>query len=452
VTRLRWPRSPARNVGDRRAISLSFGASVAIQALNAVTGILLARSLGPHGRGELTAVMLWPNLLAVVGSLGIVEAITYHAARAAAPPHHLVGSGLALGLVQSVTLAGAGALVVPQVLGDYGPAAVSSAYLYLAYIPLHFLALYLMAIIGGLHWYGTFQALRMLVILLSAAGVVVVAAAGMLTVRTAVAAYLVANLATALAAAVALRVWRTRPRVDRGLVRRLLAFGARSHGGTVSSTLNERLDQLLISVFLAPASLGLYVVAVTLTSLTSLVGTSTALVALPSVASTPAGPQQLRKARRLIVVTLLCSLAVTGPVLLFLPTLVDVFFGVAYRGAVNPGRVLLAAAVAFSVGRSLGAVLRAVGRPLDAGLAELVALGATVLGLAVLLPLLGLMGAALSSLGAYVLGAGWMAVRLARALRVSPWALLLPDRELLALAPRSAPTRGPIGRPGGGPE
>jgi len=62
------------------------------------------------------------------------------------------------------------------------------------------------------------------------------------------------------------------------------------------------------------------------------------------------------------------------------------------------------------------------------------------------------MGAALSSLGAYVLGAGWMAVRLARALRVSPWALLLPDRELLALAPRIAPTLGPIGRPGGGPE
>jgi O-antigen/teichoic acid export membrane protein len=428
--------------GDRRAVSLSFGASVAIQALNALTGVLLARALGPHGRGELTAVMLWPNLLAVVGGLGVVEAITYHAARAAAPPQHLLGSGLALGLVQSATLAGAGALVVPRVLGDHGPGAVSAGYLYLAYIPLHFLALYLMAIIGGLRWYGTFQALRMLVIVLSAGALAAAAAAGMLTVRTAVAAYLVANLVTALAAVVALRVWRTRPRVDHGLVRRLLAFGARSHGGTVSSTLNERLDQLLISVFLAPASLGLYVVAVTLTSLTSLVGSSTALVALPSVAGTPAGPQQLRKARHLIAVTLLGSLAVTGPVLLFLPALVDVFFGAAYRGAVNPGRVLLVAAVAFSVSRALGAVLRAVGRPLDAGLAEAVALGATVLGLAVLLPLLGLMGAALSSLGAYLLGAGWMAARLARALDVSPRALLLPDRELLALIPRVATTLG----------
>jgi O-antigen/teichoic acid export membrane protein len=428
--------------GDRRAVSLSFGASVAIQALNALTGVLLARALGPHGRGELTAVMLWPNLLAVVGGLGVVEAITYHAARAAAPPQQLLGSGLALGLVQSATLAGVGALIVPRVLGPDDPGAVSAGYLYLAYIPLSFLALYLMAIIGGLRWYGTFQALRMLVIVLSAAGLVAAAATGVLTVRTAVAAYLAANLVTALAAAIALRVWRTRPRVDRGLVRRLLAFGTRSHGGTVSSTLNERLDQLLISVFLAPASLGLYVVAVTLTSLTSLVGSSTALVALPSVAGTPAGPQQLRKARRLIAVTLLGSLAVTGPVLLFLPALVDVFFGAAYRGAVNPGRVLLVASVAFSVSRALGAVLRAVGRPLDAGLAEAVALGATVLGLAVLLPLLGLMGAALSSLGAYLLGAGWMAARLARALQVSPWALLLPDRELLALVPRVAATLG----------
>jgi len=111
--------------------------------------------------------------------------------------------------------------------------------------------------------------------------------------------------------------------------------------------------------------------------------------------------------------------------------------------------VLLLAAVALSTGRVLGALLRAVSRPLDAGIAELVALGATVLGLAVLLPLLGLMGAALTSLAAYLLSTGWMVARLARALRVSP-AAFLPGRAALACLARAQPAVASLDRSGGG--
>ena len=64
----------------------------------------------------------------------------------------------------------------------------------------------------------------------------------------------------------------------------------------------------------------------------------------------------------------------------------------------------------------LEAVLRAVGTTLDAGFAELMALGATVPGLAILLPLIGLTGAAIASLVAYAISMTWMSRRVSRAL------------------------------------
>jgi O-antigen/teichoic acid export membrane protein len=448
VTQLRALLGTAASAGARRPLSLSFAASGAIQALNVVTGVLLARTLGPAGRGELAAVMLWPGLFAVVGALGVGEAITYHAARGTAAPGTLVGSALALGGAQATVLTAGAAVAVGRVLADHGADARGAAHAYLAYVPLFFLNTYLLSTLCGLRRHTAFQALRTLVIALSVAGLAALAATGTLTVRSAVLVYLAANLATLLGAMVALRPWRMNLGVDRGLVDRLLAFGARSHGGNVAAMLNERLDQLLMSIFLPPASLGLYVVAVTLTSATGLVGSSTAVVALPAVASASTVTERAREARRLVGVTLLASTAATVPVLLALPLLVEVFFGRAYAAAVGPCRVLLVAAVALSTGRVLGAVLRAVGQPLDAGLAELFALVATVLGLALLLPSFGLAGAALTSLGAYLLSSAWMAGRASRALGLSPARLLLPDREALTILPRIAAAAA-SGRPGG---
>jgi len=429
VTQLRTLLGTAASAGDRRPLSLSFASSGAIQALNVVTGVLLARALGPAGRGEFAAVMLWPGLFATVGALGVGEAITYHAARGTSAPGTLVGSALALGAAQATVLTAGAAVTIGRVLGHQGADARAAAQVYLAYVPLSFLCTYLLSVLGGLRRFAVFQALRALVIALTALGLVALAAAGALAVRSAVLVYLGANLVTALAAVAALQLWKLRLEVDPGLVRRLLSFGARSHGGNVAAMLNERLDQLVMSVFLPPVSLGLYVVAVTMTSVTGLVGVSAATVALPSVASADSAGERVYQARRLVGVTLLASVAVTVPVVAALPWLIRVFFGNAYAAAAGPGRVLLLAAVALSAGRVLGALLRAVGRPLDAGLAELFALVATVLGLVLLLPALGLAGAALTSLGAYLLSSGWMAGRVARALGVSPARLLLPGRE-----------------------
>jgi O-antigen/teichoic acid export membrane protein len=420
---------PMGEGGTKWPLSLSFGSSTAIQLLNVVTGVLLARTLGPMGRGELAAILLWPTILSAVGNLGVMDAATYYSARSETGVGTIVGSSLVLGACQSAFLAGLGVLVLPLVLSNYEKDVLHTAFLFLCFIPVNILTLNLAGVMNGLHRFVWFQSLRLLVIGATALGLVSLALAHALTLRTAVLVYLTANLMT-LATAVALfRVAdQSAVRFSLPTARALLSFGVRSHLGNVSGLLNERLDQLVISAILAPTKLGLYVVAVTFTSVTNLVGSSVALVALPTLARLRGLAERAAAARRLVVLTVLLSAAVTLPLIAFTPFLIELAFGNAFRGAALISRILLIAAIVLGTNRVLGSILTGVGRPLDAGIAESVALVATSIGLVSLLPTLGLIGAGVASLIAYSVSASWMVWRVTQSLELSPRELLLPTR------------------------
>jgi O-antigen/teichoic acid export membrane protein len=414
--------------GRRRPATLSLGTSAAIQGLNALTGILLARSLGPVGRGELAAILLWPSILAAVGSLGMAEAVTYETATGSSPVRAVVGTALAVAAVQSLVLIGIGAVVASMVHRGHGAETAHSTYLFLAYIPLNLLTVYAMGIMNGLQHFLAYHALRLTVIALTAVGLFLLLATNpTLTVRAAIVAYLVANALTAAAALLVLRRQGVLSLAYRHeTVRRLLGFGLRSHTTNVASMLNERLDQLVISVLLAPAKLGLYVIAVTLTAATTIVGHATGMVVLPVVASLRDPAERVAAATRYIGWVLVGATCVAVPMVAFTPLLIRVLFGEQFLGAAPVARVLLVASVFLSTNGVVGAVLKAVGRPLDAGMAECLSLGVTVAGLALLLPRLELLGAGLTSLLAYCSTTVWMTSRAARALDVAPLALLLP--------------------------
>lgn len=416
-----------RRGGTLRApLSAAFGAAISIQVLNVVSGVLLARSLGPDGRGELAAVILWASTLAALGSIGIGEAATYHAARRSAFGGTLAATSAVLAGIQSVVLMSVGAAVVPLALDGYDGSAVRSALLFLAFIPINLGALYAMSILNGLQRLVVVQALRLLTVSLVVIALVTLALAGALSVRTSAIVYLGASLVVGVVAVVVLRRLDPSPlRVSLPVGRRLLQFGIRSHTGNASAHLNERLDQLVISAFLAPAQLGLYVVAVTLGSLTTLVGTSVSQVALPSLAALPRA-DAAASTRRLIALTLGISLIVSIPLIVFTPFLLELFFGEQFASTATAARVLLVAAVALSAARALKGIATGLGRPLDAGLSEAAALVVTMIGLAALLPSFGLVGAAIASLLAYGISAAWLLQRIAHSLGLTPLDLLRP--------------------------
>ena len=220
-----------------------------------------------------------------------------------------------------------------------------------------------MSILNGLQRFRWFQGLRVLLIASTLAGILALDLSGELTIRAAALAYAGAYLVTALVStAVVLRAsWGT-IRVRRATVRSLLSFGFKSQLSTTMWALNERADQLVISVFLSSASLGLYVVAVTLTSLTTLIGFSFALVALPILARVASRSERLQTTRAIVTATIVCGVAVSIPILIAEPLIVEVLFGSGFEDSIGVGRVLLLAAMVFGLNRVLEAILQAEGQ------------------------------------------------------------------------------------------
>lgn len=418
-----------------RPLAGSFAATAFIQVLQAVTAVLLARVLGPEGRGELAAVILWPTLIMTLGNFGLAPSTTYHAARTS-QLGLLVGSTLVIVAVDSLLLVAVGAVVVPLVLAGHESGVVDTSLLYLvAFVPLSLLALGMMSILNGLHRFRWFQGLRILLISSTLAGVLALELTGSLTIRAAALAYAAAYLATAVVSTtVVLRAAQGTLSASRKSISGLLSFGLKSQLSTTMWALNERADQLVISVFLSSASLGLYVVAVTLTSLTTLVGFSFALVALPLLAKMGMSEERKLTARAIVGATIVVGALVSIPILIAEPLIVDLLFGSAFTGSVDVGRVLLLAAMVFGLNRVLEAILQAEGRPLDSSVGEAIGLAVTVAGLAALLPLLGIMGAGVTSLLAYLTSAAFLTRRAARALGVPVTYLLVPDRDSLKRA------------------
>lgn len=411
----------------------SFATTGVLQAIQAVVGVLLARVLGPSDRGELAAVILWPTLMTTIGSLGLAQAATYHASRAKRLGP-VVGSTLAIVALDSVALIAVGWAILPIVLGGHDDSVVRDGQLFLtAFVPLNLVAVSMMSILNGSHRFAWYQSLRLIMIGSQAAGIVVLAIAGQMTVGSAAGAYIVGfAIAAAVALAVTLRAVGVRAvAFSRSTSRGLLGFGFKSLLSQSMWTLNERVDQLVISVFFSAASLGLYVVAVTLTSLTTLIGFSFALVALPMVARLDALTERQRMARLMASATLICATAVSIPIFVAEPALIRLLFGDSFIDAAGVGRVLLVAGVVFGLNRVLEALLQGIGRPLESSVGEGVALAVTAAGLAALLPTLGIMGAGVTSLLAYSASAAFMVRRVSRALEVSPGTLLRPERGTL---------------------
>jgi O-antigen/teichoic acid export membrane protein len=190
-------------------------------------------------------------------------------------------------------------------------------------------------------------------------------------------------------------------RPDKRLVRPLFVYALKSHTEGIALLANLRADQAIISMFLASAALGLYAVAVTLTSAVVLLASALATVAFPTIAADSSASSRSSKLALYVRVALALSLLAALVPVAITPALISTFFGGAFLQASSAARVLLLATVILGANRVLSAGIKANNLPLVPGIAEGIAVVMTVISLVVLLPRLGIMGAAIASLLAY---------------------------------------------------
>src|SRR5438477_6264996 len=121
-----------RPIGSREFASTLI-TNVVIQGCTVIQGILVARLLGPVGRGQFAAAILWPNLFAAMGGMGVGVALARRAGRTA-DLARVIRTGLALTLLSGALAAALCAAAIPWLLPGGDTIVRNAAYAFVPYI------------------------------------------------------------------------------------------------------------------------------------------------------------------------------------------------------------------------------------------------------------------------------------------------------------------------------
>lgn len=399
-----------------RSVLGTYGTLVAMSILSLVSVLVVARALGPVGRGDIAFLTTVATLTNYVVNLGVHEAISNQVGREPESRPSLATNAVALALALGV---GAAASVLglvsafPAVGGDVERPLLWAA---VATIPVLMLGHFLSRLVTADYRFAVANVAMLITPSLIVVVNVTLWLAGELTVGRALLAWIAAQCAATLFLAlfVATRLAGFgRPSLR--LARRTVGFGLKTHGGAVMMMGNYRIDQWLLGSIAGSRELGLYSIAVAWTEGLFHVSRALSLVARPDlVRATRERAAEL--AARILRVGILVTLPLVAGMVVFAPFLCTSVFGDRFAGSIDDLRVLALGAfgvVAFGV---LGPSLIAQARPLlqssAIGFGFLVTLVANV----VLIPPLGGLGAAIASTVAYTLTGLLLALFLVRAL------------------------------------
>lgn len=370
-----------------------------------ITGPVLARTLGPDGRGIYAAVLAPQAVFALLAHVGLPDATTYAVAKLRLPKGHVVRLVSRLTLAYSAVGAAVLFLIAPVLLHKT-PDAIPLLRLAALTLPPQMILIVLRQATSGSGEFKWRNIERMTAGLLRLVGTILFAIVGWLTVWSAVWITLVTGLIGLPLLAVALFGWHVRrslrldpvtTRERPHLTRDLALYGLRGWGGVFAYFVNYRLDQAVLVALVSDRELGFYAIAVTLAELPQ-----TAFMQLKNILFAEASARNslelvARATRLLLFITTV--LAIGG--ILVAPIFIPVMFGHAFRPAVPMAQILFVGTLPFLLDQVLAAGLLSLGLPGRRSIGQIVAAVITVTSLPVLCPVLGGIGAAWTSLIAY---------------------------------------------------
>lgn len=324
---------------------------------------LLARGLGVVGRGDAAAATAPLLLLTAAATLGLPESLTYHAASR----RRLTGSDVLRAVWLAVLAALVGALAVALLAGllSGGRAEVARDMgLAILALPLTMVVGVLRGVAAGGNLWGLVAIERSAGAAVRVVGLVLLTAAGELTVTWAV---LVLAWSPVLGGLAYIRVLR-RLGSHAGIVltgpsvgyRPLVDYAVRIWLGSLSGVLLMRLDQLLMTPLSSTYQLGLYAVAASVSELPLIVNSAFRDVAFSAASGSV---DQIERITRMARLSTGVCLAAAGVILAAVPLWLTPLLGDDFSAAVPALVVLSVAVVAGTPGALAGAGLSGAGAP-----------------------------------------------------------------------------------------
>ena len=404
--------------------------------LSLASSAILARALGPYGKGIVATALTLTQMVFLLSQLALSHGTVFHVAQREHSILAILGSNYVIGLLLSLVGTAVGLLVVfPFHERVFPQVPLSLLLLALAVVPLRSVNRLVRSTFLGQRRFALYNATEVISSIVNVALISLF----VLALQQGIHGGLLATLSgaaamTAILTLIAVRTWGwARPRVDRSYARAAIGFGLQAYVGNVLTYLYLRFDLILVNLFRGPGEAGLYSVAVVVAEQVSIVSQTASNVLFPHIAGER--NEDVRRtltplvARTVLVVSLLGGVAL----LVASPWLMTVLFSSSYSAAVRPLWLLLPGILCLTVARVLGIDLAGRGKPVLNTYVSIASV-AINMGLNVLLiPRYGMSGAAIASSFAYAITLGARVSLYTRISGVRWTHLFVPQRGDLAV-------------------
>lgn len=384
-----------------RKVAETYATRVGLIALSLVTSVLITRSLGPERRGFFAAALAISAIGAQLGNLGLHAANTYSVAR----NRELLGTLLGNSLVVGLGITSLGALLAWVAFAVWPQAAPVSGILLavaLLAVPLHVMHTHQNALLLGLQQVRTINWTNLGQQTLAAVLIVALVLAGVVTPETVLVLF-VSSLALA-NVVLYVRIRNhpaSRVRVSWQTLKGCLSYGARAYIAALFSYLVIKSDILMVQYFLGPEQVGYYSLAATLSEQMYVFAAIVGMIVFSKMSALEDSAHKLRLIERTVLG--LAGIMLVGGLLagILADPVIVLLYGEAFRPAVRIFLFLIPAVFALSLNQVYQNYFASIGFPLI-GVASPIAGALLNLGLnAILLPSIGVIGAALASIAAY---------------------------------------------------
>jgi len=384
-----------------RKVAETFLARIALVAIGLITSVMIARALGPEGRGLQATLAAVVAIGAQLGNFGLHSANTYYVARDKSLLPVLLGNTLLLSLVSGALVALAGWLVL-TIRPSLAP--LPSGLLALAFVtvPLSLAYMLLQNLLLGI---GEVRAFNLIEVASRLAMIVLLAA---LVVARSVSVAAIAVLGIVLAiAGVAAVIVRLRPhiscriRVSLVLMREHFVYGFRAYIGALFAFTVLRADIVIAKLLLGAEATGQYSIAVSMADLVYMLPVAAGTIAFPRLTATQDPAERWAKALSVTKYIGLVMVALAVLAALLVRPAVELLYGDAFLPSVPAFLWLLPGVVMLGVNTILMNYFASIGNPSVVIWSPAVASGLNIALNVILMPRIGISGAAIASSVAY---------------------------------------------------
>lgn len=405
----------------------TLASNVFIQACTILQAVVLARFLGPNGRGELAAIILWPAVFASIGILGVNMAIARHAGRGTAA-RSLSKTAVYAALVTSFIAVVLCGLFVQFLIPTSKHILLPAIYIYLMMIPLNHISANLAAIDQGEGNFGWLNFSRIIIYPIYFTGLLICWKSQPVDKVY----WVVVALLTANCGVVACRLFsrladlkvHSSPSVK---VITVIEEGLPFLASNATSEIYMQLDKAILIWLLPAKEIGWYFAAMSASGCVNVLSTALGIIQFSTAVrgTMRLGFCELARALRRGAVL---SIFVASGLFLVLPWAMPLVYGADFNSAILTATILLPGLILTGISGIISQALSGQGKPLAGILPRLMALGVMgVLGVA--LSVFGANGVAFAYVaGEFIVFAGLLRTSL-RHYDDSTWRDLLPRFE-----------------------